>query len=92
MLLPDDPVYSQAREKTFRKRAIFALPLLLGLVLLLAMSATTSRHSDSLFDRSLFFFDKGGAEELPEDCDDRACFDDCNQCNDFNNQLCESCG
>jgi hypothetical protein len=63
MHLQDDPVSSQAREKTFRKCSIFALPLLLGLVLLLAMSVTTSLHSDSLFDRSLLFLGKGGSTD-----------------------------
>jgi hypothetical protein len=65
MHLQDDLVSSQALETTFRKRTIFALPLLLGLVLLLAMSATTSRHSDSLFDRSLTFKEPPVVEPPP---------------------------
>jgi hypothetical protein len=63
MQLVDDPPSSQAREKNLRQCAIFALPLLLGLVLLLAIGATTSRHSDSLFDRRLQF---KGASDMPE--------------------------
>jgi hypothetical protein len=45
----------QARESKFRKKAIFALPLMLGIIMMMvAMSPTHTRsYADSLFDRRL---------------------------------------
>jgi hypothetical protein len=96
----DAPASSQAREKNFRQRTIFALPLLLGFVFLLAMGATTSRHEVSLFDRRL----KSGTTPvkppvkppvgtgLPAGCNSQACVDSCSDVTCSNEQESKDCG
>jgi hypothetical protein len=61
MINEESANHAEASERKLRWCAFFAIAILFGIVILLALSPSPSR-STAFFDRSLLFFDKGSGD------------------------------